>query len=151
MDKGSEAQQPQCTMPWEQHSVHWGIRPSSCHPHRQNTEPPGTFTDTERWNDVPVSSPSKTSWGLTLNRQSMGVDVIWDSTFILCLRNSLSPTPSESCGHHTSQTPSQILPRKGPGTSPDIQPRSGPQGLSPTQISEVKRRSSSVQRGNKGR
>lgn len=46
----------------------------------------------------------RTSWHLTLNRQSMGVDVIWDNKFILCLRNSLSPNPSASCGHHTSQT-----------------------------------------------
>lgn len=78
--------------------------------------------------------PQRHPGGLTLNRQSMGVDVIWDSKFIFCLRNSLSPTPSESCGHHTAQTLSQTLPRKGPGTSPDIQPRNGPQGLSPTQI-----------------
>lgn len=95
-------------------------------PDRTQTNLPGT-----RRNNVPASFPSEASQCLTLNKQSMGVDVIWDSKFILCLRNSLSPNPSASCGHQTSETLSQTLPIDGPGASPAILPRNSLQRLSP--------------------
>lgn len=59
---------------------------------------PSAFNYAEHPKDSAV--PTKASWYLTLNKQSMGAEVIWDKRLILCLRNSLSPNPSDSCGRN---------------------------------------------------